>query len=738
MKRFLSLERSLNQKGCFQEFDTVMQEYLDLKHAETVPMPDLEKPPELTFYLPMHAAYKESSTTTKIRAVFDASAKSSTGVSLNDTLLVGPTIHPALVDVLLRFRLYPVALTADISKMYRAIELTDDDKDLHRFVWGSHPNDPLKDYRMTRITFGVSASSFAANMAVKQNAIDYSHEFPLAAEVVHKSFYVDDCLTGTTDSKSALLLQQQLTELFSHGGFVLRKWNSNDPSVLEKIPEDLRDSCEVHTFSEANKYSKTLGIEWNAATDQFRLNISKPPSVNKMTKRNIISDVAKVFDVLGLFSPATVKMKILLQRLWEIKLDWDDPVHDNLLEVWSQWRMELPSLSTIHIPWCYSSVGFSVSSMQLHGFSDASEEAYAGVVYLRLVDSIGRVHTAIVMFKTRVSPIKRLSIPRLELCGVQLLTKLLWHVKKTLNVPVTSVFAWTDSTIVLSWLTGSPRRFKTYVGNRISFIVDQLPPDCWKHVPGTQNPGDCASRGLFPLQLKEYDLWWKGPEWLQLDPSQWPQQPTVFSETTPGEEREICNLTAVTSTQSVEPVIPTTRFSNFTHLKRVTAWILRFVKNLCSTVSGRCLSPHLTVPELKSAEDYWLMIVQRESFPKERDALEKGQPLPKNSRLLPFRPIWDKDHSVIRVGGRISYSSLSYSQSHPVILDGRHPITKLIILSEHLRLMHAGPTLLLSSLNQRFHIVGDRKTVRFVTRQCITCKRHSIKPTRSTARATTP
>ena len=261
---------------------------------------------------------------------------------------------------------------------------------------------------------------------------------------------------------------------------MLRKWNSNDPSVLEKIPEDLTDSCEVHTFSEAIKYSKTLGVEWNVATDQFRLNISKPPSVNKMTKRNVVSDVAKVFDALGLFSPATVKMKILLQRLWEIKLDWDDPAPDNLLEVWSQWRMELSSLSTIHIPRCYSSIGFSVSSMQLHGFSDASEEAYAGVVYL------GKVHPAIVMSKTRVSPIKRLSIPRLELCGAQLLTKLLCHVKKTLNVPVTSVFAWTDSTIVLSWLTGNPRRFRTYVGNRISFIVDQLPPDRWKHVPGIQ------------------------------------------------------------------------------------------------------------------------------------------------------------------------------------------------------------------------------------------------------------
>lgn len=200
------------------------------------------------------------------------------------------------------------------------------------------------------------------------------------------------------------------------------------------------------------------------------------------------------------------------------------------------------------------------------------------------------------------------------------------------------------------------------------------------------------------------------------------------TKTMPKEEREICNLTTVTSTQPVEPVIPTTQFSNFTPFKRVTTWILRFVKNLHSTISGRSLSPHLTVTELKSAEDYWLMIVQRESFPKECNALEKGQPLPKNSRLLPFRPIWDKDHSVIRVGGRISNSTLSYSQSHPVILNGKHPITKLIILSEHIHLMHAGPTLLLSPLNQRFHIVGARKAVRSVTRQCITCKHHSIKP----------
>ena len=152
------------------------------------------------------------------------------------------------------------------------------------------------------------------------------------------------------------------------------------------------------------------------------------------------------------------------------------------------------------IPRCYSPVGFTPTSVELHGFSDASEEAYAGVVYIRLINSSGRVHTTLVMSKTRVAPVKRLSIPRLELCGAQLLTKLLCHVKRVLEIiPMSSVIAWTDSTVVLSWLTENPRRFKTYVGNRVSFILDQIPPDRWKHVPGILNPADCASRGLFPL-----------------------------------------------------------------------------------------------------------------------------------------------------------------------------------------------------------------------------------------------
>ena len=226
------MERSLHSNKRFVEFATVLEEYFTLGHAEPVPVVDLQKPPHRVFYLPMHTVRKESSVTTKVRVVFDASAKSTTGISLNDTLMVGPNIHPPLLDVLLRFRLHKVALTANVSKMYRAVKLAEADRDYHRFVWRSDPGNVLADYRMTRVTFGVSASSFAANMAVKQNATDFKAKYPLAAEAVDKSIYVDDCLTGADTFEEAIQLQAELQDFFNEANLLLRKWNSSDTRAL--------------------------------------------------------------------------------------------------------------------------------------------------------------------------------------------------------------------------------------------------------------------------------------------------------------------------------------------------------------------------------------------------------------------------------------------------------------------------------------------------------------------------
>ena len=179
------------------------------------------------------------------------------------------------------------------------------------------------------------------------------------------------------------------------------------------------------------------------------------------------------------------------------------------------------------------------------------------------------------MSKSKVAPIKHLTIPCLELCGAQLLARLIHHVRRVLDIPLSCVHAWTDSTIVLNWLDGSPKRFKTYVGNRISTIVNVIPPDRWRHVCSADNPADCASRGLYPSELLNHSLWWNGPDWLIGPPSIWPGKSSLPPNQQDVDEKEV-SLHVLD--QDLTPVIAVDRFSSFDQLKHITAWTMRLFK----------------------------------------------------------------------------------------------------------------------------------------------------------------
>ena len=469
VKRFINLERSLRAKGQFDEFAQVMNEYFELKHAEVVPGETMSKTFHDIYYMPMHAVRK-SSTTTKIRIVFDASAETSTGTTLNKQFMIGPTVHSPLLDVLLRFRKFRIAMTTDMSRMYHTVLLPEEQRDLHRFIWRDDPKEALKEYtcRMTRLTFGVSASPFAANMAVKRNAVELENQYPQAAEAVFESFYVDDGLVGAETIEEAQKLQGQLQELFKRGGFVLRKWKASDDRVLDKVPEYLKDEKMNQEIIEDQRFTKILGMEWNSELDAFRPLIY-PMSLDKFpTKRNLVSEMAKIYDILGLCSPTIIKMKILLQRVWEHGTGWDEPVPHKVETAWNRWRRELPALRDQLVPrYCFK-YNDAVKTCELHRFCDALESAYAAVVYLKSENESGEVHLALIAAKAKVAPVKRQTIPRLELCGALILARLLRHCAKVLKVNLESVYAWLDSLVVLSWLSGNPRRFKTFVGNRVS------------------------------------------------------------------------------------------------------------------------------------------------------------------------------------------------------------------------------------------------------------------------------
>ena len=511
LQRYMSNEKSIIRKGIWRPFQDVVQGYLDLGHAELVP--PSAAPPEQNFYLPMHSVSKQTSTSTKLRVVFDGSAATSSGFSLNQSLLVGPTLHSDLSNILLRFRSHIIAVSAGIKQMYREVKLTEEDKDLHRFLWRPTPQQVVQDYRMTRVTFGVSASPYLAVRTLQQTAADHGGDYPAASQHILQPFYVDDLLAGAPTVEEALELYSNLRAILAKGFFNLCKWRSSSTSVLEGIPPDLQEKLPVKevTTNHSPSQPKALGLEWDSRLDLMFPSIHLPNDYRK-TKRGIVSDVARTFDILGWISPSVLVMKALYQQLWSLKIGWDEEVPPAMAEQHSQWREQLPLLVQRQLPRCYFRLEAPCITTEIHGFSDASEKAFGAVIYIRSHHS---PVVALVISKTKVASLKPTTIPRLELCGAKLLATLMTTVGDALDIPKQNRFAWSDSSIVLSWLDGRPRDYKPYVSNRVAAILQELPPTAWRHVPTRDIPVDCASRGLMPKELLSHTLWWEGFRWSQ-------------------------------------------------------------------------------------------------------------------------------------------------------------------------------------------------------------------------------
>ena len=716
--RYLANEKSIIRRNIWEPFQQVIQQYLDLGHAEKVPLS--EPPPISSYYLPMHAVFKDSSSSTKLRVVFDGSALTTSGTSLNQALLIGPTLQPTLSDILLKFRVYPIALNSDISKMYREVLLHPPDKDLHRFVWRATPSAPLQDYRMCRVTFGVSASPYLAVRTLQQTARSHGGDYPEVTHHILNSFYVDDFLGGADSTQEAAELFLNMRKVLQKGGFNLTKWRSSSKEVLQNIPTNLQEVTPIKESTSSNSptLSKALGLIWDSELDVMSPSINVS-STYTLTKRGLLRDVAKTYDVLGWIAPAVLMMKILFQALWKTGQDWDDKVPPDLADQHTQWRRELPLLKERTLPRCYRRPHHSPLTTELHAFADASTKAFGAVVYCRTTYRDHPPLIILVTSKTKVAKINPPTVPRLELCGAVLLVKLLTSTANILGVPPEHWHAWSDSSIVLAWLDGQPRQFKQYVLNRVSYILQATSPHQWRHVPTADNPADCASRGMMPEELLHHKLWWEGPTWLHQEPYPIPHQPPRRA-VEPLEMRAVHVVTAP----------PPTLLDRIQELSKsyhsvlaITAWCLRFIDRLQHGQPHPDLkTKQLTGRELNNARDWILKQNQGRNFPKEKRALERGLAIPPTSRLKALNPVLDANH-LLRVGGRLGNSSLSFSQQHPVIADSQDVIVQKWFTHIHTSLCHCGPSLLLTYAGTHLHILGARKLSRKVCSQCTVCRR---------------
>lgn len=727
VNRLLHMERKFVKKPEFKkDYTEFIEQYEKLEHMEEVTDPS-KIPNHKIYHLPHHAVIRESSVSTKLRVVFDGTAQPSDGSSLNEGLMVGPSLLQNITNLIVRWRQHKICLIGDIKQMYRQILVSKEDVDYQRIVWRNTLDEPIVEKRLLTVTYGTACAPYLAIRTLHQLAEDEKANFPELVSVVKSDFYMDDLLTGASDESEAIKLQKRVTSLMLRGQFQMHKWSSNSSVVLKEIAD--HDKLQDKSLNIIMDDSiKALGIRWNAHKDCFELKIDVERQETTFTKTTVLSDIARAFDPLGYMGPIIVIAKIILQKLWLSGVNWNDELPHDLLEEWSCFRDQLLHMKPIPLNrWLYTTFS-NDERVEIHGFSDASTAAYSAVVYLRVITK-NHVHVSIVIAKTKVAPVKQVSLPRLELCGAVLLAKLLKDATQSLNVDISQTFAWTDSMIVLSWLRRHPIVWKTYVANRTTEILNVLSSDRWHHVKSSDNPADAATRGQSPKTLQDNEMWWHGPSFLRESENISYPQSNIPDTSIELKTSEI-KTSMMTQQDEIFSYSYLNRFSKLSKLISVTAWIMRFYRRCKHKVGSNrnhindVSSNHLTVNELKCSLDICIILSQDLHFHNERQLLGTGSKLPKSSKLQSLSPFLDVN-GILRVSGRLQNSLVSYDEKSPIILSSNCHLTRIIVIDAHLKALHSGPQLTLNLLRRRYWIIGARSLVKKMVHQCLKCFRQN-------------
>ena len=397
-----------------EKHNELIQKLVDADHVRILSREDAANSEE-SWYIPHHTVEHNE----KVRLVFNCSFQYHSQI-LNEHLLPGPPLGASLLGVLLRFRQHAVAVSGDIKAMFHQVRLQPTERCLFQFLWrnmetSTEPNI----YEWQVLPFGATCSPCCATFALRKHAFDHQEKYPEVADAVDRSFYVDNCLVSLPQEDKAKTLVHNTRDLLAEGGFEIRQWASNVPSVVADLPPEARsDGCDLWlTYGETDSPEPMLGLQWDCGTDelQYRHRVVDYECLNM---RNIYKTLASQYDPNGYLTPFTARARVIVQDLWKTKRDWDGALeHGDIMDRWQVWERELPSLSCIRLPRCYTplDVNPQTASRQLHIFCDASERIYGAVAYLRTEDENHTIHTSFVMARSRVAPKKQLSMPRLEL-----------------------------------------------------------------------------------------------------------------------------------------------------------------------------------------------------------------------------------------------------------------------------------------------------------------------------------
>ncbi|XP_043972835.1 uncharacterized protein LOC122831013 [Gambusia affinis] len=587
-----------------------MNDIITRGDAEKVPEQELDN--KTAWYIPHHGVYHPHKPE-KIRVVFDCSARFR-GTSLNDHLLTGPDLTNTLVGVLCRFRKGPIAIMCDVERMFHQFHVIKEHQDYLRFLWWDKGdlNSKPSVYRMKVHLFGAASSPGCCNFGLKHIASQGRNTFSKeTVEFIQRGFYVDDGLASVTSTAKAIQLVKESRELCKTGNLHLHKFVSNNKEVLATIPQEEQAQSKDQNMALGELHiERALGVQWCIEADEFQFRVQVKD--NPLTRRGVLSTVASIYDPLGFVAPFTLIGKQILQTLCKDKVNWDDDLPDHILPRWEAWLRDLPKLAALKIPRSYSQ-DINIIQYELHNFSDASLDGYGACSYLRAISKEGRISCSLVMGKARVTPIKQMTIPRLELSSAVTSVRNADVIKQELEIENLLEYYWTDSQVVLAYISNDAKRFHTFVANRIQRIRQSTSPEKWQHVSSEENPADQASRGLTAAQLKESN-WLKGPDFL------WKKDLPIKKETV-GEVEEIdpelrAGHAHTMRSKEVNPILERLKkFSDWSRAIKAIARLKRCLKEFKGVQERTNKTTDLE--ERRDIEVFIIKLVQREAFTEE-------------------------------------------------------------------------------------------------------------------------
>ena len=683
--RWRSLLRRFDKDPDFErDYRAAMAKTFDQGYASV-----LQDPSDAKYFLAHHGVYKGP----KLRVVFDAAA-TFRGKCLNDSIIAGPALQPSLAAVITRFRAHEIAWASDVEAMFSRFRLSEEDANYFCFLWGKSTSPDV--CRMDRLPFGASCSPFVAIYALRRIMEDAGANDPVIS-AVRESMYVDDYLNSASSVDTAVAEASFVRDCLLNADLKLQRWISNSPEFIRKLTggDGPSPMPPAHSLS-PDPEEKVLGIMWSTNTDTLGFKVVHRPTFD-FTRVELISRVASVFDPLGTASPLIVKAKIRLRELGTKGVNWTDTIEGDDHRWWQGWFKALQLLTKIEVPRCLFPDGPSIISSELHIFCDASEEAYAAVIYIRNVYSHKRDPEVVVRqvkAANKIAPKKSISVPKLELNAALLGARVARTIKDSIPVEISRRRFWTDSSTVRNWIRATAAYYQVFVSNRIGEIQSLTDAEEWRFVPGMLNPADAATRSTLEGDIFP-PAWLAGPDFLLQAESEWPVDLPWMAI-----NEEMRAARSFTATQIV-----TTDWSKV-HLSQED------------------------IPALCRLKDDFLDLIkkcQAESFGEDLRRLQNKKSLYSTSSILALAPILNED-GLLRLGGRAGRAKLPYDQLHPPLLSGQHPLAEKIVKAFHENLKHVGTDFLLSYIRQHFWITRGRELVKKVRRDCVVCRRNRAQP----------